>query len=70
MSANLENVLTTAAGQYLTGTDPVTIGTQAFNNVGGTQIVSEQVTNLTGVVVTPENVSIITQLLQLIFGGA
>ena len=54
---------------YVNGADPVTIGTQVFTDAGGQQIVSEQVTNLTGVVVTPENVSIITQILQMIFGA-
>ena len=62
--------LVNAAGQYATGTDSVTIGTQVFNDAGGQQLVAEQVTNLTGVIVTPENVSIITQIIQMIFGGA
>lgn len=56
----------TAVNQYVTGTDSVTMGTQLFNDVGGADIIQ----NATGVVVTPENVSLITQILRIIFGGA
>ena len=54
---------------YNNGATPADIGTQLFNEAGGSQIVTEQIQNLSGVTVTPESVDLLTQLLRLIFGA-